>query len=460
MSPPCHCDDFSRSTLLRRAAAEAGRGLPPIEAGMPLPAGTGLTRRSFLIRTAGLAVSVYGMGALSPRAVDEGVARAAAAGNEPILVSVFLEGGADSLSLLYPAGDSEYVRLRPTLALAPEAGLPFAEDDRLHWHPALKPIAGLHAEGKVRTLPAVGYTHVDHSHFTSRHYWEVGATSAQLTTGWLGRFLDHAGSRDNPLQGVSLDGYLQPTLAPAAVPVATIDSSGTYALRTGHVNGEVEERMLETLVELGAAQEHDDPALADAGAASVQSVRLRNELVPFDGDGGAPPVGYPDGGADPFPKQLANLAAMIAAGLPIRCAAVRASGQYDTHAGQADVLGGGLRLTAATLAGFQRDLEKRGLADRVLVHVWSEFGRRAEENGSAGTDHGAAGAGFLIGSRVRGRMVGEFPGLGSGLDDHGNLRATSDFRGLYCALLEQWLACDAAAVIPDAASFERPQLLR
>jgi uncharacterized protein (DUF1501 family) len=96
------------------------------------------------------------------------------------------------------------------------------------------------------------------------------------------------------------------------------------------------------------------------------------------------------------------------------------------------------------------------------MHMWSEFGRRARENGSLGTDHGAAGIGFLIGSRVRGTMIGEFPGLadGSGLDRQGNLRATADFRGVYAAILEQWLGQDAAATIPSAASFGRPTLLK
>jgi uncharacterized protein (DUF1501 family) len=94
------------------------------------------------------------------------------------------------------------------------------------------------------------------------------------------------------------------------------------------------------------------------------------------------------------------------------------------------------------------------------VHGWSEFGRRAKENGSLGTDHGAAGIGFLVGTRVRGRMIGEFPGLASGLDEQGNLRATADFRGVYSALIEQWLGTDASRVIPNAASYARPALLR
>ncbi len=95
----------------------------------------------------------------------------------------------------------------------------------------------------------------------------------------------------------------------------------------------------------------------------------------------------------------------------------------------------------------------------MLVLVWSEFGRRVEQNGSAGTDHGAADIGLLIGSRVRGEMLGEFPGLVS-LDEDGNLRSTFDYRSLYCSLLEQWFATDAAAIIPDAAGLARATLLR
>ena len=140
---------------------------------------------------------------------------------------------------------------------------------------------------------------------------------------------------------------------------------------------------------------------------------------------------------------------MLAAGLPLRVVALSAPGGYDTHDNQAKDLSDGLKLTADSLLAFQRDLEARGLADRVLVHVWTEFGRRAKENGSGGTDHGAAGTGFLIGSRVAGTMIGEFPGLAK-LDDDGNLRATADFRGLYGAILEDWLGTDADAIIPGA----------
>jgi len=136
-----------------------------------------------------------------------------------------------------------------------------------------------------------------------------------------------------------------------------------------------------------------------------------------------------------------------------------APGMYDTHDDQPGALADGLSLTADSLLAFQRDLESRRLADRVLVHVWSEFGRRAQENGSNGTDHGAAGMGFLVGTRASGTAVGEYPGLAK-LDANGNLRATSDFRGVYAALLEDWLGTDAEEIIPSARSFGRPKILK
>jgi uncharacterized protein (DUF1501 family) len=452
----CSCTEFTRASALRRTVAEAGRGLPAIEPGMPTPAGSGLDRRAFLARTAGLALSVYGAAKLPLGLFEEGIARAQGAGG-PVLVSVFLDGGADSLSMLFPAGHPRYAQLRPQLALAPTAGTAFSEDTSLRWHPSLAPLAELHAEGKVTVLPAVGYTNADQSHFTSRHYWEVGATDARLRTGWLGRYLDLAGTNDNPLQGLALSGSLQPSLASAKVPVAAVSRADDYTFWAQGVWGQVEERMLAAL---GGFPTGGDPAAAEVAEVSGQVARLRTQLAPFRGGSWGSPVAYPTG-SNPFPSRLAGLAAMLAAGLPLRCVAVEAPGMYDTHADQATGLSNALSLTAQSLRSFQRDLEARGLADRVLVLVWSEFGRRASQNGSQGTDHGAAGIGLLIGSRVRGQMLGEFPGLtSSGLDRDGNLKATFDYRSLYCALLEQWLAVDAAAIVPGAGGFARPALLR
>src|SRR3954452_7857329 len=106
----CACNDFNRSQFLRAGAARAGAGLPNIEHGMPLPAGTGLSRRSFLLRSAGLAVAVYGAQNLSARAIDEAMADFA---DDRVLISVYLEGGLDGLSVLAPVGEPAYQSLRP-----------------------------------------------------------------------------------------------------------------------------------------------------------------------------------------------------------------------------------------------------------------------------------------------------------------------------------------------------------
>jgi uncharacterized protein (DUF1501 family) len=441
--------------------ARSGAGLPAIEPGMPTPAGTGLSRRSFLLKSAGLALAVYGAGTLARLPVfEEGIARAAAGRPGTVLVSVFLDGGADSLSILAPTGDPQYRKLRPNLALR-GGGTAFGEDSRLMWHPAAGPLAALHAEGKVSVLPAVGYDHPDQSHFVSRHFWEVGALDAGLRSGWLGRLLDHIGTADNPLQGVSLGGSLGPSLAAAHMPVAAVDAPEDFGFWAPGAWGPPGDLAIPAFADVGRALSGSgDPAVAQAARAAAFAGSVRSSLQPLGQDGKpayTPLATYP-ASEDRFPKRLAGLAAMLAAGLPVRCATLSAPGAWDTHAEQTDALRDNLTLTADSLFAFQRDLEARGIADRVLTLVWSEFGRRAAENGS-GTDHGAAGLGLLIGTQAGGRMVGEFPGLGR-LDPQGNLRATSDFRGLYASLCADWFGVDPAAVLPGGARLARPKVVK
>lgn len=446
----CGCTEFNRAKLLEQAAAQAGRGLPAIEAGMPLPAGTGLSRRSFLWRSGAAVLSVYGASHVGIRQLQEGIAQAAG-GSDPVLVTVFMEGGIDGLSVLSPVNDSIYQQLRPTLKLAPNAGPAFSEDTSLHWHPSATALRTLHQAGKVNVMPAVSYHDPDQSHFTSRHYWEVGALNPNGQTGWLGRLLDVIGTQENPLQGLALDGHLSPMLASASVPVATVDGP-RFDLWAPGVWGDVEELMFDAMAKMGAAQQATgDPQLIGAGKVASQAMAVRETLKPFDTDAGiTSPVTYPDSD-ESFPENMAALAAFLDAGLPIRCAAVNAPGSYDTHESEQQDLADGLKLTADTLAAFQADIEARGISDRVITLVWSEFGRRPEQNDSDGTDHGAAGVGFIIGDPVKGQMIGEWPGLAQ-LDEDDNVRFTTDFRSVYCSILEQWFGQDAAQIIPGAAN--------
>jgi uncharacterized protein (DUF1501 family) len=189
------------------------------------------------------------------------------------------------------------------------------------------------------------------------------------------------------------------------------------------------------------------------------STALRTQLAGLQGHTGAwqGAIPYPVS-ENAFPERLASLAEMIARGLPLRVVALDANGGYDTHENQEATLQANLGLLSSSLAAFQADLEARGIADRVLVHVWSEFGRRPQANGS-GTDHGAGGASLVMGTRARGTMVGEFPGLAT-LDAQSNLRHTVDFRAVYKGLAEQWLEVPADGIVPGAGSFTAPLLVR
>jgi uncharacterized protein (DUF1501 family) len=449
----CSCNDFTRAQLLRAGFAQAGRGLPTIERGMPVPAGTGMSRRSFLLRSAGAMLSVYGAAALSPRHLEEGIAQAAAEAppNQPVLVSIFMEGGWDALSVLAPVKEAAYHELRPALAFKEGAGTPFSEDERLMWHPKAGGLAQLHAEGKVTVFPAIGYHPPDQSHFTSRHYWEVGELNVMTRSGWMGRFLDLAGDPANPLQGLSLDESLAPALATTKVPVAALSSPSDYTFWAYGLEEPLASPTLNTFGKLGSLAARS-PAFAQARAASLDTSIIRKQVAPYAEHEGKPgftsPVIYPTAG-DRFPLRLAALAAMIAdKTLPIKCVSLNAVGGYDTHSEEAATLSTNLGESIESVVAFQRDLEARKLDGRVLIELWSEFGRRPRENGS-GTDHGAAGVAFLIGSSVKGKMVGEFPGLVK-LDENENLVNTSDFRAMYAALLGQWFQTEAGLVIPEA----------
>jgi uncharacterized protein (DUF1501 family) len=473
--PPAEncCSGFTRTEALRAAIA-AGRsgeqGWSPREwdPRMPMPAGTGIDRRRFLVGATGGLMSVYGAArlGLGGQALSEGIAQAATGQgpSSPILVSIFLAGGVDALSVLAPTEDPTYRKLRPTLAVSPSQGIPFAEDARLGWGPAAAAFAQLHSAGKLTVFPGIGYRDPDMSHFTSRHYWEVGAADTRVMTGWLGRYLDQVGTGSNPLQGLSLDGEMNPTLATAVNPVAAIDLPESFSLWLRDVWGDVFSLTLDAASAMGDAQRRaHDPAIAQAAGAASEVGVVRRALAPFRDADGKPaytaPVTYPQDSKSDFPQRLAGLAAMIAAGLPLRCVALTPETQFDTHATQGETFGPGLTTISQALGAFQADLEARGIADRVLVHVWSEFGRRAQENGGRGTDHGAAGVGMLIGTRASGTMVGEWPSLDR-LDANGNQKENVDFRGVYCSLLEQWFDHDAASVIPGARTFARYPLIR
>jgi uncharacterized protein (DUF1501 family) len=462
----CHCKDYTRAAVMRDAAARAagaGAGLRAIEPGMPLPAGTGLSRRSFLARSSGLALAVFGGSALAPGLLDEGIADAMAAGPDTVLVSVFLSGGLDTLALFAPATDARYLELRPTLAAPVDEQLVVQSHPELQWHPAAAPLKTLQETGRLTVMPAVGYTSPNQSHFTSRHFYEVGDLDQAGQVGWMGRWLDRNGRADNPLQGLSLDSSLAPSLAAAVVPTAAVSNPANFRLNADEI-GPFGVAMNQTYGALGRLAT-TDPGLAQARGAAAQVVGIQDSLATVGGTTHPTPAEAVYPANNSFANRLKVLAKMLHMGLPIRCVALDGPGGYDTHENQATSLQNNLTSLSASLAAFQADLEARTeaggpLARRVLVHVWSEFGRRPAQNGT-GTDHGAAGASLLMGATttIARTGQGEFPGVVT-LDRSGNLRNTVDFRSIYKSILEDWLGGDLTGVLPNAGSFESLGLVK
>jgi uncharacterized protein (DUF1501 family) len=450
-SPFKGCDDFRQTSgAVRRSWVE-----DPLH-----------TRRQVLAGGLGAALTIYGLGKMPfARALEAAQAEAAAAPNAPVLVSVFLPGGCDLLDSLVPISQlGRYADLRKTTKVTGATGYALGSTG-LGVNPALATglnggVKGLYDRGKIGFMPGIDYGNPDLSHFHSRHFWETGLITERDGPGWLGRWLDRNGSADNPLQGVSSNYSLSPVMRSATAPVAAVSSPGDAQFYMDGVWGDMESYALGAYDRLAAPRPpHLGPAASYNAARLAKSVGDR--LAPYaekDGhDPLAPPVAYPKG--SDLGESLSRLAALISLPLGVRVATVDSDSQFDTHDNQPDDLTKSLGDTSQALAAFQADLEARGLSDRVLTFVWSEFGRRPESNDSAGTDHGAGGLAWVMGDHAAPGILTDYPSL-TAFDSEDNLQVTVDFRKVYASLIEGWLQTDAGAVIPNAGAFGRLALVR
>ena len=225
------CQDFSRTELLRRAAAGAARTLPePRDPRMP-EAGRQAARPAAVpaAQRGRDADRLRRIAARTWASFEEGVAQAAGR-RRPGARERVPGRAASTRCRCWPrwatrstASCARSSRCRAAARRSPRTG-------GCEWHPSAAPLATLHGEGKLSVMPAIGYDHPDQSHFNSRHFWEVGALDPKLATGWMGRYLDRVGTPDNPLQGLSLDGDLAPSIATARVPVAAVSGAGPVRL--------------------------------------------------------------------------------------------------------------------------------------------------------------------------------------------------------------------------------------
>ena len=341
-----------------------------------------------------------------------------------ILVVLELSGGNDGLNTLIPYGDDAYYKHRPHIGVPRKELRPI--DDHLGFSGGMAGFERLYKDGKLAVVHGCGYENPSFSHFTSMAYWHTAAPNSGEEYGWVGRLAD--------------------AMAPAAPPnfLVNIAARQSLAVRSRlHVpvvfddpNKFTQEKFYdekEILDSAPSSKQVENPTrrflLETAQSAKDASVLVREAWAKYHS-----PVDYGITGLD-----LPKVAALISAGMPTRLYYTSyRNNAFDTHVYQNDTHRRLLTYASDAVTAFLSDLERIGMANDVVVMIFSEFGRRVPENVNLGTDHGAANLMFVAGKDVKGGQYGAIPSL-TKLDAGGNLIHTTDFRRVYATMIDGWL---------------------
>lgn len=353
---------------------------------------------------------------------------------DTVLVVCQLSGGNDGLNTVVPWSNKRYYELRPSLGIPEDQVLKINND--LGFHPALTGLAELFQQKKVAVIQNVGYPQANRSHFKSMDIWQSASPDNKMKYGWIGRHFDQqsATGPQNPIVALGLS-----TDKPLALSgkVASIPCFASLVDVQSMVGDPDAEKMLRQIQGMDAMEGSDTRVVQQANKTALDAMALLSKQL----QGYAPKQTY---GSDPFGVGFKQISQLIATSPQTRVVYFSAGG-FDTHARQADQHKTLLTNFGNAISAFQKEMEAVGKADKVIVLVFSEFGRRSFENASGGTDHGAAAPMFLVGSRVKGGVYGPLPDL-TDLQD-GDLKYKIDFRQVYATTLDHWMGGDSALVL-------------
>ena len=402
-----------------------------------------MERRTFLRRTfATSGLVAYGLSAPTflARTAQAAAFADAPGARDTILVVVQLTGGNDGLNTVVPFKDPEYAKLRPTLKL-PVAGIKKL-DDQVGLHPAMTGLAGLLQDQALCVVQGVGYPNPSQSHFRSMDIWQAASLNETLSEGWIGKALKGMPAR--PAFHVAANNEGAPlALAGAPVRVPSINTLEDFQLRTTAASG-MDRQAQRSLIEGVARMSNEQPGLLDFVKRTAVNTYDSSKRLQEIGKNYQPKFPYPQTG---LATRLKLAAQLIDAGIGARIFYVSIDG-FDTHASQLESHANLLREVSDAMTAFYKDMVARGHKDRVLMMTFSEFGRRARENGSKGTDHGSAAPVLLVGGRVKAGVVGAHPSLSK--LEMGNLQHHTDFRQVYAAILDGWLGVSSKEVLGES----------
>ena len=369
---------------------------------------------------------------------------------DPVLVVLQLSGGNDYLNTVIPYMDPLYQDNRPAVRIPEEQILPI--DRQVGLHPSMGPIAELYQRGDMAIVHGVGYPNSPRSHFRSMDIWHTCEPDKMGTEGWLGlaaRDLDP--HKENVVTTVSFGPSLFRAVAVPGVPVACVDNLEGYGLLTGIASEERRGKILDRFTQMYSPTVGRDWVMDYLGETGLEAMKGA-DILKVAPDMYSSGVEYAD---TSIARKLKGVAQVHLANLGTRIFYCD-HGSFDSHANQMGMHATLWTEVSEAITDFFADLQEHDAADNVIMLLFSEFGRRVHDNGS-GTDHGAAGAAFVIGESVKGGQHGEYPSRRAEDLQQGDLVPTLDFRGLYSTMLEDWLGLDATPIVKG--SFEKPIFL-
>ena len=369
---------------------------------------------------------------------------------DPVIVVLQLTGGNDYFNTVIPYNDPLYVDNRPFIRYPLDEIIKI--DDDLGFMPAMGPVKELYDQGKVAVIHGIGYPDSPRSHFRSMDIWHTCEPDKVGIEGWAGRMARELDpNKENVLTAINFGHGLPRALVVPGVAVAAIADLSTYGVLTGITDQsqrakalDLFARMYSPAVGSGVVMDY----LRNTGMDALKGA----DIVKVAPERYSSNVEYPP---SPIASHLRDIAQVYLADLGTRIFYTQHA-SFDTHAGEMGAHPTLWQEVSEGITAFFDDLHEHGRGDNVVMYLFSEFGRRVRDNGS-GTDHGAAGASFVIGDKVKGGMYGEYPSRKAEDLEQGDLVPNYDFRGAYASLLEDWMGLDSKPIVNG--TFEKMNFL-
>ena len=359
---------------------------------------------------------------------------------EKSLIVIQLSGGNDYLNTVIPYSEGKYYDYRSTVNIPQNKVIPI--DDHYGFNPSMGPVKSLWDEGKVAIINGIGYQNPNRSHFRSMDIRHTAEPDSIGKEGWLGRAIrDIDPQGENVLTGINFGRGLPRAMACPGVSVASVGDLDTYGLFPDVKDEELRMFTLEAFSKMYGGAAGRDPVMELLGQTGQDALQgadiLRTAPAMYSSS-----VEY---APDSLAQNVKSISQVFHANVGARVLYTQ-HGPFDTHAGELISHAKLWDEVAGAVGCLMDDLKEHGTENDASILIFSEFGRRIQDNGS-GSDHGSGGVAFMIGGAVNGGTYGEYPSLAEAEQIEGDLRSNNDFRSVYTGILEDWLGLDAAPIV-------------